>query len=329
MSLHELDAFLAIVYARGAHKATKTKVHELWNRLWAIPIISETMARNRFFKIMKFLRFDHKQTRSHRLATDKLALISTVWYTFVGNCLRHYKPGQNITVDEQLFPTKARCRFTQCMLSKPDKFGIKFCLAADVKTKYRQHSFPYLGKDDSRQAGITLSEHIVLRLTKPYRKTGRNVTTDNFFTSANLANTLRQKGISIVGTVYRIRKEIPQEIKKMKEDLHATKIFKHDGCTLTVYQAKTTKNVLLLSTIYVAVDTGDDRKFKLETVKFYNSTKFRVDVLDQMARKYTVNAASRRWPVQFFYKILDLAAINAHILYKLVARSKISRRRYL
>ena len=48
VSLHKLDAFLAIVYARGAHKATKIEVHELWNRLWAIPIISRTMARNKF-----------------------------------------------------------------------------------------------------------------------------------------------------------------------------------------------------------------------------------------------------------------------------------------
>ena len=79
MLLHELDAFLAIVYARGAHKATTIRVHELWNRLWAIPnIISQTMVRNRFIEIMRFLRFDYKQTRSHRLATDKMGLISTV-----------------------------------------------------------------------------------------------------------------------------------------------------------------------------------------------------------------------------------------------------------
>ena len=77
------------------------------------------------------------------------------------------------------------------------------------------------------------------------------------------------------------------------------------------------------------VDTSDDRKSKLETVKFFNSTKFGVDVLNQMARKYSVNAASRRWPMQFFYNILDLAAINAHFLYKLVIGSKISRQRYL
>ena len=55
VSLHELDAFLAIAYARGACKATKIKVHKLWNRLWAIPIISETMARNRFNKIISAL----------------------------------------------------------------------------------------------------------------------------------------------------------------------------------------------------------------------------------------------------------------------------------
>ena len=48
------------------------------------------------------------------------------------------------------------------------------------------------------------------------------------------------------------------------------------------------------------VDTGDDRKSKPETVKFYNSTKFGAHVVDQMARKYIVNAASHRWPVQFF-----------------------------
>ena len=119
------------------------------------------MTQNRFIKIMIFLRFDLKQTRSHRLATDKLVLISTVWYTFVGNCLRHYKPGANITVDKQLFPTKARCRFTQYMPNKLDKFGIKFWIAADVQAKHMLHSFPYLGKDDSRPARITSGEHFV------------------------------------------------------------------------------------------------------------------------------------------------------------------------
>ena len=79
----------------------------------------------------------------------------------------------------------------------------------------------------------------------------------------------------------------------MKEDLYTTKVFKHDGCTLTVYQAKTTKNVFLLTIMHSTVDTGDHQKSKPETVKFYYPTKFGADVVDQMVRKYTINAASR------------------------------------
>ena len=122
--MNYVDTFLAIIYARGTHKATKIKTHKLCFRLWGIPIISETMACNRFIKIMRFLRFDYKQTRSHRLATDKLTLLSTIWNTFVKNCLKHYRPSTNITVDEQLFPIKAQCRFTQYMPNKPDKITV-------------------------------------------------------------------------------------------------------------------------------------------------------------------------------------------------------------
>ena len=52
--------------------------------------------------------------------------------------------------------------------------------------------------------------------------------------------------------------------------------------------------------MHSTIDIGDNRKAKPETVKFYNSAIFEVDVVDQMARQYTANAASRRWPVQFF-----------------------------
>ena len=48
-----------------------------------------------------------------------------------------------------------------------------------------------------------------------------------------------------------------------------------------------------------------------------------------MARKYTVKAGSRRWPLQVFYNILDLAGINAWILYKETTGENISRKNFL
>jgi hypothetical protein len=66
-----------------------------------------------------------------------------------------------------------------------------------------------------------------------------------------------------------------------------------------------------------------------ETVNFYNKTKCGVDIVDQMARQYSVKASSRRWPVHTFYNILDLAAINAWIVYKSVTDKKMSRRSFI
>ena len=126
----------------------------------------ETMTRNLFREILRFLRFDVRSTRSVRLQTDKFALISDVWNRFVDNCISCYKPRANITIDEQLFPTKARCRFTQYILKKSDKFGIKFWLAVHVETNYILNALPYLGKDEgeTRAPSHRLFDWVVMEL---------------------------------------------------------------------------------------------------------------------------------------------------------------------
>lgn len=73
--------------------------------------------------------------------------MAEVWEKFVQNCIACYKPGADITVDEQFFPTKARFSVIQYIASKPIKFGIQFWLTAEVDTKYMVNSAPYLGKD--------------------------------------------------------------------------------------------------------------------------------------------------------------------------------------
>lgn len=236
----EISAVIGIMFARGA-LAKGQPIEMLWSKTWGPNYFRETLSRDRFREIMRFLRFDLKSTRSARLKTDKFALVSTVWDRFIENCITCYKPHEDITVDEQLFPTKARCPFTQYIASKPDKFGIKFWLAADVKTKYCLNGFPYLGKDHSRPANQPLSEHVVLRFVEPFTGKGRNVTTDNFFTSVKLADKLKAKKTSLVGTMNRIRREIPRCIKQSRENLYTTRILRNDESTLTVYQCQFSK----------------------------------------------------------------------------------------
>ena len=109
---------------------------ELWNKEWGHHISGSTVSRDRYKELMKHLRFDNFSTRSQRRQTDKLFMISEIWNAFIENCKKCYVPSCDLTIDEQLFPCKTRCPFIQYMPNKLDKFGIKFWLLADVRSKY-------------------------------------------------------------------------------------------------------------------------------------------------------------------------------------------------
>jgi len=73
-----------------------------------------------------------------------------------------------------------------------------------------------------------------------------------------------------------------------------TQFFVSNNYTLTIYKSKPNKKVLLLSSKHKSVTVEKNNKRLPETIKFYNSTKFGVDITDQMARKYSVKSKCRR-----------------------------------
>ncbi|KAF3853838.1 hypothetical protein F7725_014526 [Dissostichus mawsoni] len=92
---------------------------------------------------------------------------------------------------------------------------------------------------------------------------------------------------------------------------------------------KARRNVTILSTQHQHVAISTERKKKPEAVDYYNHSKVGVDVLDQMARQYSVKGGTRRWPVAVFYNVLDLAAINAWVLYQSCMSQNIPRRDFV
>ena len=57
MPLDELNAFLAILYARGAYGAKGLSIKSLWSSTWGPQFFPDTMSRNRSQEIMKYLQF--------------------------------------------------------------------------------------------------------------------------------------------------------------------------------------------------------------------------------------------------------------------------------
>lgn len=84
---------------------------------------------------------------------------------------------------------------------------------------------------------------------------------------------------------------------------------------LESYIPKKNKNVILLSTMH-EIGEVDHTVEKSNLVLFYNETKGGIDVFDLLCHTKTTARKTRRWPMRYFYGLLDAAGINSYILYK-------------
>ena len=56
-------------------------------------------------------------------------------------------------------------------------------------------------------------------------------------------------------------------------------------------------------------------KKKPEVIQYYNGTKARVDSFDQLICTYSCKRQTKRWPVVMQYNLLDVAALNAFVVF--------------
>lgn len=163
------------------------------------------MRKNRFVEIMRVLRFDDLRDRRQRLDEDKLAPIREIFEMLNGRLTACYRPSANLTIDEQLYGTRGRCPIKQYMPNKPDKYGIKTLWLCDAENSYPLKGEVYVGKQPQETIAEAKERNkphaLVLRLLERYRRSGRNVTTDNWFTSKELAVELLANQITLVGTL--------------------------------------------------------------------------------------------------------------------------------
>ena len=92
----------------------------------------------------------------------------------------------------------------------------------------------------------------------------------------------------------KIRRKVPLPLRKIKEELHSCKLYKCGDVTLTAYEEKVNKHVLILSTMHIDIAIADNAKKTPETVFSHNETKYGVDVLDKIGKKYTCRTGTRK-----------------------------------
>ncbi|CAK1579698.1 unnamed protein product [Parnassius mnemosyne] len=208
----ELKAFIGMLYYTSIFKENHTH-YTCWYSTDGTgrEIYRCIMSKNRFKTLLNCLRFDDTSTRDERRSTDKAAPISQLFEMLIQNCKEVCSIGSYACIDEMLVAFRGRCSFKMYMPKKPNKYGLKIMCMTDAKNGYLVDAYIYLGKDSDSQGlpieyqRVNKPTQAVLRLVASIEGTHRNVTTDNWFTSVELMNILKQKQLTLVGTLKKIK----------------------------------------------------------------------------------------------------------------------------
>ena len=102
--------------------------------------------------------------------------------------------------------------------SKLRKYGMKIFWITEAKSGYalKGQGQLYTGKIIG-EIQRDLGKHVDLNLTKPFYNSGREIVTDNFFTSHSLAVELLKHNLTLLGTIRSHRKEIPEILRKRRD----------------------------------------------------------------------------------------------------------------
>ncbi|CAF1291691.1 unnamed protein product [Rotaria sordida] len=204
---------------------------------------------------------------------------------------------------------RAHLLLEQWSEENPDEKNTAYPLNAEVYLG-RQPGAPTAAKDKDR------IRNLVKQLIHPWINTGRTITTDNYFTSAELAEDLLGVQTTLVGTIRRNKKEIPRELQPDTHRPEQSSIFCFDRqLTLVSYVPKKAYAVILLSSLHHDQTIADEKKKKPEIILYHNNTKGGVDRMDQMVQTYSCKRKTKRWPMTFFFNIIDVGALAACIVW--------------
>ena len=85
------------------------------------------------------------------------------------------------------------------------------------------------------------------------------------------------------------------------------------------YKPTKSRSVLVLTTVSeVLTDliSPTDSSNRPEAILLYNKTKGGVDSVDKLVSSYSVSRGTRRWPLVIFFMMMNVAAINAYVIYR-------------
>ena len=296
--------------------------------------IRESMSRNRFFKILGCLHLnDNSKLQNNK--HDKLFKLRPFIDKLNANFFENKTPEEHLSIDESMIKFKGRSSLKQYNPMKPIKRGYKlWCLSDD--SGYIYNFSIYCGKDEKAdnktRSELGLGGEVVLSLTKDLAGQNHKLFFDNYFSSIPLLEKLQQQKFPSCATIRPSRKDFPalandKSLKRGDYDFRST------ARGITAYKWMDTKPVHFISNYHGTEPTTVQRKQKNGqklTVKCprvasdYNKHMGGVDKHDMLRQIYGIDRKSVKWWHRLFFGLLDMAVVNAFIIYRESTGSSLS-----
>nr|XP_053647228.1 piggyBac transposable element-derived protein 2-like isoform X4 [Cherax quadricarinatus] len=331
----EITRFIGILLFMGIN--SYPAIEDYWATAFRISHVAEVMGSKRFRLLRRTIHFnDNTQKKDN----DRFHKIRPLYTALTNACLKvPATPKQSVDEVVVAFKGKTAGNLRQYIKTKPDKWGFKlFCRASE--DGFIHDILMYQGtptfdshpiKLPQEETKLPISSKIVLVLaTTVNQRNTSAIYADNFFSSLPLVKVLRDKyNCRYTGTIHDNRCGKPNlvPVKQMEKNNvpRGTSDFQtNDG--ILVVRWKDNKVVTLVTNdqgvnpvcVVERYNKGTKTKTQVHcpaVIKNYNAHMGGINKSNMLVHLHKTPMKSKRWYMQLFAYVLDLAVVNAWLLY--------------
>ena len=207
----EIKKILGLIFVTGIVRKPKLELYWSMRGIFQTQIFSQTMSRNRFQLIQRYLHFNDSNAAGTN--EDRLYKIRTILDTVLNKFRTNYIPDRETSLDEGMLVWRGPLQFCMYNPSKITKYGILVWIVCESSTGYICNLQIYDGKCGP------LTQTVAFPL-EPYEGKGYHLYQDSYYNSVHQTNKLLQKLIRVCGTVTvncGLLKDMIEEAKKVEE----------------------------------------------------------------------------------------------------------------
>ena len=315
-----------------------------WQRSLHLPLVCDTMTRDRYFRIRTSLKvvIDADVSDDAKLA-DRLWKVRPLLDRIRSGCVKLTRP-PHISIDEQMIPFSGACSLRQYVPNKPNPIGLKNYVAAsqeglvlDFVVYQGSSSFTAMPADLKLGMGACVIVHLAETLP-----VGTHIYCDRYFMGPGIVDFMLGKSMYMTGTVMKCRMKAVTKLSDDKTLMRqgrgaSDSVVRKDG-KMNVVKWYDNKPVVMLSSAHGLMLQDKCRRWSKTEKKYievdrpaiikqYNGKMGGVDLCDRLISYYRMDARTKKWTIRTIMHFIDLAVTNAWVQYRCDEEKKTTPRR--